>query len=388
MNTEQLPVVELRGAPRERGRQYGEALREPIARHIALTKEYLGRESNVDPDAFIADFLAAVDFDAAIDRWTPGLRDEVAGIAEGAGQSLADIQTLQYVDEVWWYAYYRRQGQDATLPEKCSSLGVVTEDGVIVGQTMDLPSYTEGCQALLRIAGEGARPDAYVVTLAGTVACYGVNRAGVGICCNTLMQLNHDPRGLPVAFVVRGVLGCTSFDEAARFVESVPHASGQNYLIGDPHQIASFEAGAGEVARYWPLESRKRTYHTNHPLVNRSTQQYVQVNQIREADVVGSSANSSARLAVLHRRLQDTSRPVGLDDLRDVLASREDGTHPICRLLTDPGGGFTAATLFYELSADPPVLHLAAGPLLASEMLRFTFDAEPAQATPALAAAG
>jgi hypothetical protein len=378
MQTDRLPVVELRGTSRERGRAHGEALREPIARHLALTKEWLAAESGADPDRLIADFLSETDFGPAIDRWTPGVRDEIAGIAEGSDQPRGDVFTLSCVDELWWYVYYRQHHPGAT-PEACSSLGVVTDNGVIIGQTMDLPSYTEGCQALLRIIGEGEQPDAFAITLAGTVACYGVNRAGVGICCNTLMQLDHDRRGLPVACVVRGVLGCRTFGEAARFVESVPHASGQNYLIGDPREIASFESGAGEVARYWPLAGRRRVYHTNHPLVNRATGLYARVNHLSEADVVGSSANSSARLAVLDRHLRDEARPVGLDDLREILSSREDGEHPVCRLLSDPGNGYTAATLFYELSADPPVLHLAAGPLLASELRTFSFDMAPEQ---------
>lgn len=372
MQTDQLPIVRLDGTPRERGRQHGEALREQIGDHIARTKEWLAQDG-ADPDALIAEFLSAVGFAAAAERWTPGVVEEVAGIAEGAGQPAAEVATLQYIDELWWYTYYRARDIQQAVPEACSSLGVITDSGVIIGQTMDLPAYTEGLQALLHLAPTDDAPEAFVITLAGTVACYGVNRAGVGICCNTLLQLNHDQRGLPVAYVVRGVLRQRSFADAATFIETVAHASGQNYLVGDPQQIASFESGAGEVARYWPLPTPTRTYHTNHPLVNRATQQYTAAHQLSEADIVGSSANSSARLAVLHAHLSDLAKPLDIADLRAVLTSREDATHPICRLLSD-GGGYTAATLLYELSADPPVLHLAAGPLLASDMHTFAFD--------------
>ena len=57
MITEQLPVVELHGSPRERGRQHGAALRAPIALHIARTKEWLAGENGGDADGFIAEFL-------------------------------------------------------------------------------------------------------------------------------------------------------------------------------------------------------------------------------------------------------------------------------------------------------------------------------------------
>jgi hypothetical protein len=50
-----------------------------------------------------------------------------------------------------------------------------------------------------------------------------------------------------VAAVVRGILAQTSFEAACRFVTSIPHASGQSYLITGAGQNAMFECCASGV---------------------------------------------------------------------------------------------------------------------------------------------
>src|SRR5436305_701694 len=77
-------------------------------------------------------------------------------------------------------------------------------------------------------------PEAFVLTQAGCVGLNGVNARSVAVCTNALWQLDGSRAGLPVAFVVRGLLRQRSADEAAAFLRRVRHASGQNYVIGGP----------------------------------------------------------------------------------------------------------------------------------------------------------
>ncbi len=70
---------------------------------------------------------------------------------------------------------------------------------------------------------------------------------GVALCCNTLSQLPIHRQGLPVAFAVRGVLECDDRAAAHAYLASVPHASGQNYLIGDSVGIADYECSAAGI---------------------------------------------------------------------------------------------------------------------------------------------
>src|SRR5438034_663001 len=77
--------------------------------------------------------------------------------------------------------------------------------GALLAQNMDLPEVMDGGQTILRsTAPDGTRT--VVLTAAGMIGLTGCSSAGVGVCVNTLSMLNHSPDGLPVAFVVRGLL--------------------------------------------------------------------------------------------------------------------------------------------------------------------------------------
>jgi hypothetical protein len=368
-----MRIVDLYGPPHERGLQHGEALRDLIALKVSSMRARIREEQAADPDEFIRDFLNYVDFDAAIERWTPGLLEEVRGIAVGANQDDASIKAIQYLDEMWWYARLRwreihgseRLGADEH--DACSALGVITSGQTFVAQNQDFGVEGEGFQALLHLREQDGQPEAFVFTAAGMVAIQGMNRAGIGICCNTLSRLDVNQRGLPVAFVVRGVLSRWTFAEAAAFLEAAPHASGQNYVIGGPGEVGSFECSAHAVARYAPFADGSRTYHTNHPLVNTDDGQFREANGSGEVDF---SPNSVARQAALERWLSDPSRSIGFDEIVAILSSTEDAEFPVCNAAT-------AASMICELSADPPRMYLSAGRIPERSLLCFEFSQAP-----------
>src|SRR5947207_11017892 len=92
----------------------------------------------------------------------------------------------------------------------------------------------------------------------------GCNAASVGVVVNNLSMLPHASHGLPVAAVVRGILARRSLTDAAAFIRSVPHASGQHYAVGSPEGLLSFECSAGGVVQ--DSSATSRVLHTNHPL--------------------------------------------------------------------------------------------------------------------------
>src|SRR5262249_38078803 len=87
-----LPLIEIRGGARERGRQHGEAAREQIHRSITYDEQLYARSAKLS--------WAMVREHAP--KWVPiiedyaghGILDEVEGIAEGAGVPFADILAL------------------------------------------------------------------------------------------------------------------------------------------------------------------------------------------------------------------------------------------------------------------------------------------------------
>lgn len=219
-----------------------------------------------------------------------------------------------------------------------------------MGQTMDLPAWHDGAQALLRFADGEGRPTT-IFTSAGMVGLMGVADGGIGICVNTLSSLRSNHRGLPVAFVMRGALARRTVSEAAAFLRTVPHASGQNYQLGDRQGIADFEcsaAGATEVTAHAGL-----ILHTNHALASTDL----------GSDGAGKppSRDSQDRLARLGDGLPNAA--CGARDARQALSAR--GAAGSISIERDGSGSpiqlITIGAVVYEIGAETR-LWVAAGP--------------------------
>jgi hypothetical protein len=230
-----------------------------------------------------------------------------------------------------------------------------------------------GFQTVLRIKDDETGLESLVFTYAGLVAAFGLNSAGVGVCLNSMPILQSAPEGLPVAFVVRGILESPTCDDALRFVSSVEHASPQNYLIGGRGELADLECSAADVVAYQLDDEGRLLYHTNHPLENDDyAESYVALLEDREhgeqtdADyhkaVEYLEADSQTRLASLRTALE--GRPpddITVDVIKGILASHDSEEHPVCM---DLGGDEKIASIVsavMELS-DEPRFHVAFGP--------------------------
>ena len=108
-----------------------------------------------------------------------------------------------------------------------------------------------------------------MTTFVGYIGANGLNK-NIGITENTLSDLKSSFNGLPVCCIARSVLEKTSFEEAVKFIKTIKHASGQNYIVGSKHDIISLECASDLVTEYWPDSTKKYTYHANRPLANNS----------------------------------------------------------------------------------------------------------------------
>lgn len=348
-------VVEVAGTPRELGRAHGEAARGLIGQGLDAWLAVVGGDTDLTATAYVDSFLGATDFLKAIELFTPRLLEEVRGIAEGSNQRFEDVLAYQMMDEEWAYRT-ALQGARARSIEACSAAGVLRDDGTaVVGQNMDLPSHFDGTQVLLR-----TRPDdgvaVMVFTPAGLIGTTGMNEHGVGVCVNALFQIRNRQKGLPVAFVLRGALAQRSARDAASLLKTVPHATGQNYLVGDPGRVEDYEcspAGAVEVPA-----SGAQVLHTNHVLMSTDLD--------RE---IGPDSDSTTveRLDSLRSSLGELGASAGVPDLMRALSDR---TVPVCV----PRGAdwMTLGSVVMELSAEP-VLHVALGPPADTPYARVTF---------------
>ena len=344
-------VVELNGTPYQRGLQHGKLLHDSIHKAVGVWKENLRGTFHTDPDLFIRNFASATNYVPSIEKWTPDLLQEVHGIAEGAGIDFQTMLVFQLPDEYW-------VNGSSIAGEHCSALGIsATRDhSAFVAQNMDLEGFRDGFQTILHIS-ELSGSEEFVLTFPGLIGFNGLNSKGIGITTNTLKQLANSRDGLPVAFVVRGVLSKGNFDEAQSFLKSVHHASGQTYTLGGGGRVAYFEASANKVVEVDPPNTGNFIFHTNHPVVNEdySPEGTRVMSQPSLAD------NTRTRYEALRNHLaRDPGKKV-IDLIQETLRSHDSRQYPVCRPLHDNVGGFTYASTIMVLE-ERPYLIAAPGP--------------------------
>lgn len=344
----ELPYyLEIEGTPYEIGLAHGRQLKDQIHAVIGLWKDRYGRRTGTDPDSLLSLFMRRSDYVEAIRRYTPDLLEEVRGIADGAGMDFNTVLAFQYLDEVGMNC-------EDILHDKCTTLGLERTENrpAIVAQNMDLESLRNGFQTVLRMKKSGSDMEVMVFTCAGLIATNGLNSRGLAVCVNALAQLDYRLEGLPVAFVIRGLLDCADLDSAVRFVNGVTHATGQNYMIGTSGGVRSFECSAVSVVEYVPSGGGGAIGHTNHPFVNSD---YSPKHRAALADGDPEAAhdvNSETRFATLSRMLSESAGKTDVARVQEILSSGHP-EHPICSPFRDPDWGSTFGSTVMVLGEKP-----------------------------------
>ena len=353
---------EIEGDAHDLGLAHGRAAGDLIASALKGWDQGLRELTGLSREEFVKRFLGAHDYRSGIEKHTPELLVEVAAIAEGAQQDPETIFAWQMVDE--WLDYAIEQ----FLVSKCSSLGGFGQGpGLppLIGKTQDLPHLYLGHTALIRTrTREGEFFNSGIV---GIVAQDGLNDRGVGVCCNHVGHLQRDASGVPVAFLLRAVLQqANDVEHAISIIQSMPSASGMNYVLGDKQKVVDIEVSAHDVVRYSSSESGKRVWHTNHPMAN---DHYVDEIDLWNSMPDSEAGNTNARFESLRKSLSDESVPLDFALAKRALSSR-DG--PVSSLPEDDFP--TVNGLIIELY-DEPILHFCTGAPLQGEFHRFTFSA-------------
>ncbi len=179
-------------------------------------------------------------------------------------------------------------------------------------------------------------------TIAGIVALCGVNSAGVAVWCNAVYQLASSLNGVPVVCVARSALSQWTLEAAEQLIRTVPHASGQNYLVGGPSGIHALECSARLVVEARP--DGNSVWHTNHPLASE--------------DLVSSSSDESslARDAFTGAQLRRSTR---VESLQRILADRNGACCKIGRDSNEFGHTLWAVVVEHIV---PPEVYASPGP--------------------------
>lgn len=338
----ELRYLELRGTPYERGLTHGKVLKKEIQDVIELFKKDIQKNTGMDPDIFIAKFLELTDYKASVQKWVPETMEELKGISEGSGVNIETIFMHQLGDEYW------ANTQDI-IAHHCSSFGVdKSENGPsITGQNMDIPLFYHGFQTVMKIVDPSSDNEMMLLTIPGHLGITGMNNQFISVNVNTLSQLEYGTEGLPVTFVIRGMLEKNAQEEALKFLKDVQHASGQNYIVGGPEKVYSLECSANEVVEYRPYAGSSFTYHTNHPLSNNDFSSKYQ-DQLKKANKsLEEGMYVCQRFISLQNRFTEDTRKIGVEEIKAALSSRDNGE-------VDPiSNEWTYASVIYELSEQP-----------------------------------
>lgn len=359
--------LRLEGAPFERGLKYGETLRSEIRELVELWGHNLERNTGMPVERFIPKFLEKTDYQSAITKYTPDLLEEVKGIARGSGQRFETAFVFQLLDELILNA--------GDVAGHCSAIGVDRTEAkpALLGQNWDIESYVHGFQTVLHVREADSDLEALVFSYAGLIAAFGVNNRGIGVCLNSLPILRYATTGLPVAYVIRGILASATFEEALDFVNTIQHASPQNYLIGNPERIVDLECSSTKVIAFAVQENPGVVFHTNHPLVNNDfNPKYEALMRDRERgertnegyhEAVGfMEQNSGTRFSALKRELGTLpAERITVEKIKSILASHDASDHPICMDLGDETKIASIVSTVIELS-EQPLFHVAFGP--------------------------
>ena len=356
--TSTFPVIELSGTPRERGRIHGESLRDLVFEAVQSWK-YILQLTQPPVGKTIDALVNHSDFLAAARRYTPGLVEEVEGIAEGANLPFNEIFALQLMDEGCWF---ERQTGASDL-DRCTSLGSnrSPEHPAILAQNLDWKNIFTNFQVIFRLKDENSGVKTLIPSIPGVLGTCGLNNKGIGICTNALWHfLQNSTEGLPVNFIVRAVLEKTRLADAFDFIQSVPHASGENYVLSDFDQVLDYECSANQVRQFTPFKDAQVVYHTNHPLVNDDL----------IYPPVEAGPSTFERLKYLEFRMKGTDKHFSLESVKAILRSHYG---PICRHQSFSGISVeTKFSVIYVLN-DPPELLITNGPPCSSEYQRYTF---------------
>jgi hypothetical protein len=315
---ENLKVLVLEGTPYERGLQHGSALKKEFHELIKLWKEDIQKTYKTEADVFLKNFLTATNFQKAIKEWTPQLWDELKGISEGSGIDFDTVFAFQLVDEIWVL------GKDIQA-EKCTSIGLAKTEKhpALVAQNLDIPTFYQGFQTLLHIKDPAQDLETFLFTFPGFIAANGINSHSVAVVVNAVQQLESSRDGLPVAFVIRGILQRRTYADALKFIKAIKHGAPQNYMIGGAEEMGSFECSTTNVSEFIPFEKASFTYHTNHPLKNlnykASFAKYLKSKGVSPEEY----KHPCPRFQALQNILKDNSVHIDVDTLKDIFSNRK-----------------------------------------------------------------
>jgi isopenicillin-N N-acyltransferase-like protein len=322
-----FPIVRVSGTPYERGRLYGSQARDRVHRSLAAYAQMYAYLAGMDWHQASTHAQRLL---PAIEDFAPSCLDEMAGIAAGAGVSVADVVALNARTEIMYSARVR-MAMGHPAPAECSSFATATPDGrVVAGQNWDWVPFARDTVVVLEATPDDG-PAFLTVVEAGLLSKFGVNSEGLAVMTNALACIEDEGDvGVPYHVLLHELLACGSTAEASARLQASTRASSANYLLADSGgSVVDFEArpgGPSSLHRIGPDE-RGVLWHTNHFAAP-------DFDTVDYADLVVST--SQTRLDRVTELVQPVSDPGDLAIVEAALTDHKSAPDSVCRH-PDPG---------------------------------------------------
>jgi isopenicillin-N N-acyltransferase like protein len=264
MASRSIPFIEVSGTPSERGRAYGEAARDEIARSLAYYREAFAASSGLDWPKVLT---AARTWRPIVEETAPHLLQEMDGIAEGAGVTPDDILALNARGEIVRNhdSAFTQMAQEEPA-DGCSSfalLPVATGDGhTYCGQNWDWRVGTEPTTVVVRVV-QPPKPTVIMQVEAGQVGRHGVNSAGIALNANGLDGRFGTPPGLPQPLLRRLILDSATMHDALKVPFSVRQHIATNLVLTHRDGFA-IDLETTPVTHQWGYPTAGILVHGNH----------------------------------------------------------------------------------------------------------------------------
>jgi isopenicillin-N N-acyltransferase like protein len=251
-----LPLIEIAGPPRERGRQYGEQAREQIERSIAWYSEQFTATASLQWTTILEH---ARKWEPLVAGYLPEALEEMQGIAEGSGFRYEEILALNGRGEL-------SSGNPFEENEGCSSYSILPEASgtgrAYCGQNWDWRSAILDTVVMLRIE-QPELPTIVMQVEAGQVGRQGANSAGIGLNANGLGARFGNKLGMPQPYIRRKILNAWNMYEALEAIFKSQQSLCTNLLLSHRDGFAiDLETTPGRHG--WGYPEQGVLVHTNH----------------------------------------------------------------------------------------------------------------------------
>lgn len=267
-----FPLIEVAGSAYQRGKLHGCAVPERVARSARLYRQLLMRQG------MGAERLTrlALGMRPVVQRFDPAYLDEMQGIADGAGVSLADIILINCRTEML-FGHCEQKLVCQALEDGCTSLAVLPEHAasgrLMHAHNWDWRQECADTGIVLRMRRSGGLPDLLMFAEAGALGRHGINSAGLSVSGNFLSS-ERDYRQLadvPLALVRRKMLEAADMNAAMKILWRTRRFCSSHLMIaqtgvdraGQPlGDAVNLECAPDEI--FWLAPQNGLLVHANH----------------------------------------------------------------------------------------------------------------------------